>query len=481
MVAHLEVDVRTGRPAGGAHSGHRLALGDRVARLHQQLGAVGVVGLEAARVGEDHQVAISASLSGEGNHAVSGGVDGGAGGGGDVDAPVEVGLTKDEAVAVIRGDGPPNGPQEETAIGKLGLGLGAGAHDEGNGFGEGDGVQVGTGDGHAASLDHPGQDLVFAGLALLDDPLFPGEHGGVGLGLQLGGGGPGEGLLFDGGDHQQGAGLLHGEQETFLQRGAELVGHDLCQVGRVHLFGDVGHTDGQSLGGEVHFGVQFLEPLLGHVEPGHEALQGVPGLNGVGEGSGGLGQEQVGQLPGSGHPLLCGQVFIPQIYLAVKSDRQGLRGGVVVGDQGESLLDDFCTLGSAHQDAVHRDGVHVLQLRDDLHDGVGGLGELLHLVLGGQGGADGDIFCECVVGGQDAGGLGLGLGHGGRVGLLALDISDRLALGVHRVAQGAGGGQHRAGEDHSRQPQKGQAGFNRMGSAPFLALAAEGLKAADEV
>ena len=155
LVADLKVDVGAGGSAGGAHGGHRLALGHRVAGPYEKLGAVGVVGLEPTRVGEDHQVAVGPPLSGKGDHAVRGGVDGGAGGGGDVDAPVEVGLTEDEPVAVVRGDGPLDRPQEEAALGELGLGLGAGAHDDGGGLGEGDMVQVCAGDGHAAALDHP--------------------------------------------------------------------------------------------------------------------------------------------------------------------------------------------------------------------------------------------------------------------------------------------------------------------------------------
>ena len=179
--------------------------------------------------------------------------------------------------------------------------------------------------------------------------------------------------------------------------------------------------------------------------------------------------------------MLDGQVFIPQVHLAVEGDGQGLRGGVVFGDQGEGLLDDLSALGGAHQTAVHGEGVYVLQLRDDLHDGVGGLGQFLHLALGGQGGPQGDLFGEGVVGLQDLRGLLLRSGDGGGIGLLILDVGDGLALGIYRVAQGTGAGQDRAGEDHGGQAQERQAGPDRMSSTSVFPPLAEGLKAADEV
>ena len=109
LIAHLKVAVGAGGPPRGTHGGDGLALGDRLAYGDQQLGAVGVVGLEAVGVGEDDQVAIGSPFPGEDHRAVGGGVDGGALGSGDVDAPVEVVLPEDKPVAEVGGDGPRTG------------------------------------------------------------------------------------------------------------------------------------------------------------------------------------------------------------------------------------------------------------------------------------------------------------------------------------------------------------------------------------
>ena len=110
LVPHLKVTVGSGGTARRANGRDGLALGDAVAHVDQELGAMGVVSQKAIGVGEDHQVAIGPLHPGKDDRAVCRRVDGGPGRSRDVDASVEVILPKDVAVAKVRGDGAADGP-----------------------------------------------------------------------------------------------------------------------------------------------------------------------------------------------------------------------------------------------------------------------------------------------------------------------------------------------------------------------------------
>ena len=110
LVPHLKVTVGSGGTARRANGRDGLALGDSVAHVDQELGAMGVVSQKAIGVGEDHQVAIGPLHPGKEDRAVCRRVDGGPGRSRDVDASVAVILPKDVAVAKVRGDGASDGP-----------------------------------------------------------------------------------------------------------------------------------------------------------------------------------------------------------------------------------------------------------------------------------------------------------------------------------------------------------------------------------
>ena len=102
--------VGSGGTARRANGCNGLALGDAVAHVDQELGAMGVVSQKAIGVREDHQVAIGPLHPGKEDRAVCRRVDGGPGSSRDVDASVEVILSKDVAVAKVRGDGAADRP-----------------------------------------------------------------------------------------------------------------------------------------------------------------------------------------------------------------------------------------------------------------------------------------------------------------------------------------------------------------------------------
>ena len=104
--------VGAGGPAGGAHKGDGLSLGDLVALLDQKFGAVGVIGGKAVAVVNFDQVAVGAFGSGPDHLAAGRGGDGGAAGGGDVQPPVEILPAENLPPAEGGGDPAAEGPEE---------------------------------------------------------------------------------------------------------------------------------------------------------------------------------------------------------------------------------------------------------------------------------------------------------------------------------------------------------------------------------
>ena len=75
----FEVKVGAGGEAGAAGGGDDLALADALALAAAETREVGVDGGSAASVVDDHDVAVAAHDGGGRDHAIGGGVDGGAG------------------------------------------------------------------------------------------------------------------------------------------------------------------------------------------------------------------------------------------------------------------------------------------------------------------------------------------------------------------------------------------------------------------
>ena len=123
------MEVVAGGPAGGAHIAHHIPLLYGLALLAADAAHMGVEGAGAVAVGDDYIVAVgpaaAGALGGVDNHTALGGIDVGAGGGGDVDAGVVARLAGDgvDAPAGQGGNGiisPRQGPQVARLAGHVG-------------------------------------------------------------------------------------------------------------------------------------------------------------------------------------------------------------------------------------------------------------------------------------------------------------------------------------------------------------------------
>ena len=197
---------------------------------------MGVVGLNAVVMPDDHQVSIAAIIAGLDDGTAVGRLDSFSIGGVDVQTGVVVGLAKDFPAAEIRVDAPGAGrPNKRALRGRLRFLLGAHGLNRGGGFPQGGGLQNGAVPLIAVNIDHIGFNLGLALLPLGEDLGVSLIHGVVLHRLHRTSNRLGVGHLFGGLDGQGGDDLLDIEHIPHHQAVNVGVRVKLHQVAERHI------------------------------------------------------------------------------------------------------------------------------------------------------------------------------------------------------------------------------------------------------
>ena len=256
--------------------------------------------------------------------------------------------------------------------------------------------------------------LLQAGGALGEDLLLPQQEGAV---LHL----------LDRGLHRLGIGdFLHG---AYRQEGEST----LVLVDGLGLGPEGFHGPGQFLGG--------LQDLK-------QCLDGWLGL------LPGLGQALCQSL-GAQNFRLGGEIAHHHVHGVVKIGGHSELVGVGIFDSLQGLVDGFPALAGADGETVNGENVLRFDLVYRLHQAGGELVRGLEAVLGGDGQGHGGLLGVAVIRPENLGDLVLHLPDRCLIGVLALDVGQRgRAVGGDRVAQGAGGDDHRPRHRKPGEPQQ---------------------------